>query len=157
MDFGKKIADARTSANITQQELADKLFVSRELISKWENGSRRPDFETVSQIAEALSISPDSIVRKEDRVFEELEDCVPDECIIPREHLSALIGSFISKLPQPDAGLFFRRYYQLGSYSEIAKLFGMSESKVRSRLSRTVRKLKAFLKEEYKNDRNQNV
>ncbi|MBR0136593.1 MAG: helix-turn-helix domain-containing protein [Clostridia bacterium] len=152
MNIGRKIADARISANITQQELADKLFISRELISKWENGSRRPDFETVCQIAKALSISPDSIVRKEDRVFEELEDCVPYECCITRERLSALIGSFISKLPQPDAGLFLQRYYQLDSYSEIAKLFGMSESKVRSRLSRTVRKLKAFLKEECKNE-----
>lgn len=157
MNIGKRIADARTAANITQQELADRLFVSRELISKWENGSRRPDFETVKQIAEALSISPDDIVRREDRVFEELEACVPSECSIPRERLSALIGSFITKLPQPDAGLFFRKYYQLDSYPELAKLFSMSENRVRSRLSRTVRRFSAFLKEECKNDRNQNV
>ncbi|MBR3020241.1 MAG: helix-turn-helix transcriptional regulator [Clostridia bacterium] len=44
MDFGKKIADARMAANMTQQELAEKLFVSRELISKWENGLRRPNY-----------------------------------------------------------------------------------------------------------------
>ncbi|MBR5949535.1 MAG: helix-turn-helix domain-containing protein [Clostridia bacterium] len=151
MDFGKKIADARTKANITQQELADKLFVSRELISKWENGTRRPNYGTFTKIAEALSVPVDSLIRREDCVFEELEACIPQGREIPRERLSHLIGRFTEGLPQPDSGMFIRRYYLLISNAEIASEYGISENKVRSRLSRTIGKLKKYLKEECKN------
>lgn len=151
MDFGKKIADARAKANITQQELADKLFVSRELISKWENGLRRPDYGTFTKIAEALSVPVETLIRREDCVFAELEACVPPGCGIPRELLPRLIGRFAESLPQPDAGMFMRRYYLLISNAEIASEYGISENKVRSRLSRTIGKLKKYLKEECKN------
>ena len=148
MDFGNKIADARAKANMTQQELADKLFVSRELISKWENGSRRPNYGTFLQIAEALSVPVDSLIRREDCVLEELEACIPPGCGIQHERLTRLIGRFAEGLPQPDAGMFIRRYYLLNSNAEIALVYGISENRVRSRLSRTVQKLKKYLKEE---------
>ena len=151
MDFGKKIADARAKANMTQQELADKLFVSRELISKWENGSRRPNYGTFLQIAEALSVLVDSLIRREDCVFEELEACIPPGCEFPHERLTRLIGRFAEGLPQPDAGMFIRRYYLLNSNAQIAEFYGISENRVRSRISRTVQKLKKYLKEECKN------
>ena len=151
MDFGKRIADARAKANITQLELADKLFVSRELISKWENGLRRPNYGTFLQIADALSVPVESLIRREDCVFEELEACVPPWCEIPRERLSRLIGRFAEGLPQPDAGMFIRRYYLLNSNAQIAEYYGISENRVRSRISRTVQKLKKYLKEECEN------
>ena len=88
---------------------------------------------------------------REDCVFEELEACVPPECGIARERLSRLIGRFAEGLPQPDAGMFIRRYYLLNSNAEIARFYGISENRVRSRLSRTVQKLKKYLKEECKN------
>lgn len=151
MDFGRKIADARAKANMTQQEHADKLFVSRELISKWENGSRRPNYGTFLQIAEALSVLVDSLIRREDCVFEELEACIPPGCEFPHERLTRLIGRFAEGLPQPDAGMFIRRYYLLNSNAQIAEFYGISENRVRSRISRTVQKLKKYLKEECKN------
>ena len=43
MDTGAKVAELRKAKGLTQQELAGKLFVSRELVCKWENGERRPD------------------------------------------------------------------------------------------------------------------
>jgi transcriptional regulator with XRE-family HTH domain len=152
LDFGRKIADARVKANITQQELADKLFVSRELISKWENGSRRPNYGTFLQIAEALSVPVDSLIRREDCVFEELEACIPPGCEFPHERLTRLIGRFAEGLPQPDAGMFIRRYYLLNSNAQIAEYYGISENRVRSRISRTVQKLKKYLKEECENE-----
>ncbi len=152
MDFGKRIADARAKANITQQELADKLFVSRELISKWENGLRRPNYGTFLQIADALSVPVESLILREDCVFEELEACVPPKCGIARERLTTLIGRFAEGLPQPDAGMFIRRYYLLNSNAQIAEYYGISENRVRSRISRTVQKLKKYLKEECENE-----
>ncbi|MBZ6009778.1 helix-turn-helix transcriptional regulator [Leuconostoc gelidum] len=37
MNFGQKIKSARINRNITQQQLADKFFVTRQTISDWEN------------------------------------------------------------------------------------------------------------------------
>ena len=38
MELGRKIADLRNNINMSQQTLAELLFVSRDLVSKWENG-----------------------------------------------------------------------------------------------------------------------
>ena len=54
MDIGGRIAELRKEIGLTQQELADRLYVSRQLVSKWESGDRRPDYKTVEKIAEAL-------------------------------------------------------------------------------------------------------
>ena len=41
MTIGEKIAELRTDGGMSQQTLADMLFVSRDLVSKWENDTRR--------------------------------------------------------------------------------------------------------------------
>ena len=157
MELGKKIADARAASNMTQQEFADRLFVSRELVSKWENGTRRPDHETLQRIAEAFGIPVGSLVKQEDFIFEELEACIPHGCSISRASLSALLNSFLKNLPKTDANLFIRRYYLLNSNSEIAEFYGIKPNIVRSRLSKTVRKLKKYMKEVLKDAQNADV
>ena len=52
MDIGDRIAELRRRKSLTQQELADRLYVSRQLVSKWESGDRRPDYKTVEKIAQ---------------------------------------------------------------------------------------------------------
>ena len=148
MDIGKRIAEARASANVTQQELAEKLFVSRELVSKWEQGTRRPDHAAISAIAEALSIPEERLIRPGELVFNELQACLPKGTAVPRERLSALISRFLRERPQKEADIFIRRYYLLDSNAEIALRYGMGENQVRSRLSKTAKRLSKFLKEE---------
>lgn len=43
MNFGEAIKKRREQLEMTQQELAQKLFVSRQTVCRWENGSRCPD------------------------------------------------------------------------------------------------------------------
>ena len=50
----KHIRALRTARGMTQEELAEKLFVTRQTVSSWENGKSRPDVETLETIAEAL-------------------------------------------------------------------------------------------------------
>ena len=47
---GHKIAMLRTQANLTQEQLAEKLYVTRELVSKWETGKRNPDYKTIVKL-----------------------------------------------------------------------------------------------------------
>jgi transcriptional regulator with XRE-family HTH domain len=148
MDIGKRIAAARTAACVTQQELADKLFVSRDLVSKWEQGRRRPDHGMIERIAEVLNVKPDSIISKSECMFHELKTCLPKGADIPIETLSALISRFLRERPQKEADIFIRRYYLMNTPAEIAIRYGMGANQVRSRLSKTAKKLGEFLEAE---------
>ena len=54
-DIGKNIRDLRVKQNMTQDELAEKLFVTRQTVSNYETGRSRPDVEMLASIAEALN------------------------------------------------------------------------------------------------------
>lgn len=55
-DIGKNIRDARVKGGITQDQLAERLHVSRQTISHYETGHTRPDIEMLEQIAQALDV-----------------------------------------------------------------------------------------------------
>ena len=52
--IGKSIKAARKAAGLTQKELAQKLGISFQSVAQWENDLRRPKFETIQKIADAL-------------------------------------------------------------------------------------------------------
>ena len=53
-DIGKNIRQLRTEKNMTQDELTQKLFVTRQTVSNYENGKSRPDVEMLERIADVL-------------------------------------------------------------------------------------------------------
>ena len=53
-DIGKNIKDLRIRKNLTQDELAEKLFVTRQTVSNYETGKSRPDVDMLMQIAEVM-------------------------------------------------------------------------------------------------------
>ena len=55
--IGENIKNLRINANMTQDTLADKLNVTRQAISKWENNKGEPDLDMLSNIATALEVS----------------------------------------------------------------------------------------------------
>ena len=62
MDIGRMIADRRKALGFTQQKLAEKLNISYQAISKWENGTTYPDVTILPQIAGVLNISIDALL-----------------------------------------------------------------------------------------------
>ena len=54
---GKKIAEARRSIGLTQKELAERVGVTAQAVSKWERGSSCPDIAILDEIADNLNIS----------------------------------------------------------------------------------------------------
>jgi transcriptional regulator with XRE-family HTH domain len=62
MTFGEKLKEARIEAGYTQNELANKLTVSRAAIAKWESDRGMPDVTNLKAIAEALSVSIDYLL-----------------------------------------------------------------------------------------------
>ena len=141
---GQRIADLRTKAGITQEQLAEKLYISREMVSKWERDISQPDYSMVEKIAEILSVSPDKIMSRNDAILDELYSFLSDT---DSNDLLKDLNEFLSTLNRRDRSVFIRRYYYLESNSSIAENYGISESNVRTILMRTRKKFKKYLKE----------
>lgn len=60
--IGKKIQELRMENNITQEELANKLYISQQAISKWENGTCLPDIENIYKICKIFNISIEDLL-----------------------------------------------------------------------------------------------
>ena len=63
MELGKHIRKYRTEANISQEELADKAFVSRQTISNWENNKSYPDIKSLVLMSEIFHVSLDQLIK----------------------------------------------------------------------------------------------
>ena len=62
MTFGEKLKSARKSAGLTQEQLAQKLLVSRQAITKWEAEKGMPDIENLKNISRILNVSIDYLL-----------------------------------------------------------------------------------------------
>ena len=105
---GRKIAELRMKAALTQEQLAEKLYVTRAMISKWERNISQPDYHTVVRIAEILSVSPDEILRREDAVINELYRFLSDA---DSSDLLKDLNCFLSTLNSRSRSIFIRRYF----------------------------------------------
>ena len=70
MDLGKKIIEMRKNAKLSQEQLAEKLDVTRQTISNWENGKFYPDIDALVKI----NISLDDLLSYDNKVLEYLKD-----------------------------------------------------------------------------------
>lgn len=61
-EFGLFLNKLRKEKNLTQQDLADKLHVTRQAISKWEKGVGYPDISMLTSIAKELDVSVDELM-----------------------------------------------------------------------------------------------
>jgi len=59
---GKNIKKHRTELNMTQEELADKISVTRQAVSNWETEKTQPDIETLERISEVLGVTIEELI-----------------------------------------------------------------------------------------------
>lgn len=81
----------------------------------------------------------------------EMEECIPDrahERKLEGEEIGRLLDLFLEGLSTENRLIFLRRYWYADSVHEIAERYGITESKVKTQLHRTRRKLKLFLEKE---------
>ena len=62
MEFNEKLQELRKSRGLTQEELAEALFVSRTAISKWESGRGYPNLDSLKEISKYFSITIDELL-----------------------------------------------------------------------------------------------
>ena len=62
MQIGNKIKKYRESLNLSQEELADKIFVTRQTISNWETDKNYPDIKSISLLCNLFDVSLDQFI-----------------------------------------------------------------------------------------------
>jgi transcriptional regulator with XRE-family HTH domain len=62
MEFGNKLYEMRKEKGLSQEELARRLEVTRQTVSKWELGDSTPDLDKLVLLAELFEISLDELV-----------------------------------------------------------------------------------------------
>ena len=60
--FAHQLGKLRTEQQLSQNDIASQLFVSRQAVSKWENGTALPDIVRLVEIAQLLNVSLDELV-----------------------------------------------------------------------------------------------
>ena len=66
MEFNEKIQELRKQKGLTQEELAEKLYVSRTAISKWESGRGYPNLDSLKAIARFFSVTVDELLSSDE-------------------------------------------------------------------------------------------
>jgi len=65
MEIGKRIREYRKIYNLSQEQLADKIFVSRQTVSNWENGKTYPDIQIIVSLSILFNVSLDELIRED--------------------------------------------------------------------------------------------
>jgi transcriptional regulator with XRE-family HTH domain len=72
MNIGKRIHEIRQQKNITQEQLAKDLAISRQAVSKWESGKAIPDIENLMYISNLYDVSLDELIKGDDKVSQKV-------------------------------------------------------------------------------------
>ena len=71
MELGQRLKDCRAAAGMTQEGLADRLYVSRQTISSWENDKSYPDIHSLLMISNLFGVSLDSLIKGDIEIMKE--------------------------------------------------------------------------------------
>lgn len=109
MNLGEKIYELRTKKNLSQGDLADKLDVSRQSVSKWENNTAIPDLDKLIKLCDVFEISLDELTGRE-KIEEKSNLEAPQSPIVPTHRISAyvllgttILGAIITLVIAPPA------------------------------------------------------
>lgn len=87
MNFSEKVMVLRKKKGWSQEELADKLDISRQSVSKWESGTSIPDIDKIIMLSQLFAVSTDYLLK------EETEEAEPAELEVVSEEAEAKIVS----------------------------------------------------------------
>lgn len=124
MEFHEKLQELRKSRGLTQEELAEALYVSRTAISKWESGRGYPSIDSLKNISAYFSVSIDALLSSEQLIFlaeKENHANLSRMCglLFGLADVFSLLLMFLPLYPQPvDGGVYavnLRQYTENGS------------------------------------------
>ena len=119
MEFSEKLQELRKSRSLTQEELAESLFVSRTAVSKWESGRGYPSIDSLKEISRFFSVTIDDLICSDEMITVAEND--------KKEFVSKYISFICNALDILLAILLFIPAFGNGSASsEAVSLLGLS-------------------------------
>ena len=104
LDFGGRIKTLRLSKSMTQEQLAQRIRVSPQAVSKWENGVTLPDIQLLPELSILLGTSIDALFSMtDDKRMERIENMLWDQRFLSREEFEAEERFLKDKCLEPDA------------------------------------------------------
>lgn len=91
MKFSKSLKKQRNKLGLTQQEVAKKLFVTRQTISNWENGKSYPDLDMLIKISDVYQISIDSLLKGDQDLKKSLDKDKVKSILSPLNYVPSLL------------------------------------------------------------------
>ena len=73
MEISEKLKEARQKSGMTQDQVAEKIMVSRVTVSHWENGKSLPDIVSLISLSDLYSISLDELVKGDSKMTEKVK------------------------------------------------------------------------------------
>ena len=73
MEIERKLKNARVQAGLTQEQVAEKVMVSRQTISNWENGKSLPDIVSIMKLSDLYQISIDDLLKGDKKMTDKIE------------------------------------------------------------------------------------
>ena len=99
MDLGENLYNLRKNKNLSQEEVAEKLNVTRQTISKWETNESKPDFDKILPICELFNITTEELLIGINTEKKELNETInnknTDSEIIKKRAIFISIGTFL--------------------------------------------------------------
>lgn len=93
MRLSEKIMSLRKKSGWSQEELAERLNVSRQSVSKWELGECSPDIEKILRMSELWNVSTDYLLKEETEEANEVEDTMRAQTVATEEKVSEQVAS----------------------------------------------------------------
>lgn len=72
MNFNEKIKEIRKKQNLTQEQFAEKIFVSRNAVAKWESNRGYPDIQNLITISNVFGISLDELIKNDKKLNDKI-------------------------------------------------------------------------------------
>lgn len=97
-EFGENLKRVREEKGITQQTLADHLYVTRQAVSRWEGGSRYPDIMTAKKMSQFLGVSLDELLSDDDMKLYVEKNAILDSSVPKRAQILLIAFAFMCSL-----------------------------------------------------------
>lgn len=89
MDIGSKLKNSRKNAGLTQEAVAEKIGISRQTLSNWENNKSYPDVVSVIHLSDLYSVSLDELLKEDAGMMKHIEETTND--VKSRQKFSKLV------------------------------------------------------------------
>jgi len=106
MELGKKISTLRKEAGFSQEQLAERLGVSRSAIAKWESEKGIPDIENLVALSDLFAKSTDYFLKEtEDKALGKMEENIREKVLEDKSESEHLVKEEVSENENQDSSL----------------------------------------------------